>query len=288
MISPFTYIVIAFLSIIVYGLYTKHSLKKLDGYGIAILTNLLAGLIMLPFVFFELPKILNFGFLEILLILLTGVLCTYSAWAGNLSIAQNNFSFKEIVRQTRVIWVVLAGVFLLGEQVTVSDIMGIILIISSVYIVSFRTISFKEHISSRSVLLAWSMAFVAAAIALLEKIVLSFDTVTVSAFTFLLYVLTTFFLIFFLNKKRIVVAKDLLKNNFRHIFILTCLMMISFFAILMSYKLLPISVAYPLIQSSTVVGVLIGTFLFEEGKDWRKKLFATLVAIAGVIVIKLI
>jgi multidrug transporter EmrE-like cation transporter len=65
-------------------------------------------------------------------------------------------------------------------------------------------------------------------------------------------------------------------------------MMISFFAILMSYKLLPISVAYPLIQSSTVVGVLIGTFLFEEGKDWRKKLFATLVAIAGVIVIKLI
>ncbi len=219
------------------------------------------------------------------MIIVLGLLWTYVAWAGNLSIAQNNFSFKEIIRQTRIIWVVLAGIFLLNESLQLKDYIGIILIISSVYVISYKTISFKEHISSKPILLAWSVAIVAAAIAFLEKVIL--NTVSVTTYAFLMYLLPSIFLATFLNKNR---AKDcvvLLVKHKKETLICSVLMVVSYFTALSAYQLLPISLAYPLIQSSTAVGVLLGTFLFEDNKDWKKKFFAALLAVAGVIVIKL-
>jgi drug/metabolite transporter (DMT)-like permease len=286
MISPFLFVFLAFISTIANRLYSKQILFKLDGFALAILTNICGGLIMLFFVFPKLPTILTLTNYQIGLITLSGVLWTYVAWAGNLSIAQNNFSFKEIIRQTRIIWVVLAGIFLLGEVLTLKDIIGIILIISSVYIISYKSFSLKEHVSSKPILLAWSVAFVAAVIALLEKVILTSLSVSVEIYAFLLYLLPSIFLCLFINRKRFEISKEVLLNNYGKIFIASSLMVISYFTALMSYKLLPIAIAYPLIQSSTVIGVLIGTFLFEDGKDWKKKFFASAVAIAGVLIIK--
>lgn len=286
MLTPFFFISIAFLSTIANRLYTKQILYKLDGYTTALLTNLLGGVIMLIFVFPDLPIIFAFSKTQISIILLSSILWTYVAWVGNLSIAQNNFSFKEIIRQTRIIWVVLAGIFLLGESLALKDILGIILIISSVYIISYKTFSLKEHVSSVPILLAWSVAFVAALLALLEKTILTTYSVPVSIYAFLLYILPALFLSFFLNKKRLSLSTEIIRSDYGKILIASCLMVVSYLTALSAYKLFPISIAYPLIQSSTVIGVLLGTFWFEDGKDWKRKSFASVVAILGVLIIK--
>ena len=282
--SPFVFALLAFVFTMANRLYAKYALFKLDGYALALLSNAVGALILLPFVYKELPSILDFSPTQALLILAACIFWTFVAWAGNLSIAQNNFSFKEIVRQTRVIWVVLAGIFLLGEHLGLQEIVGILCIVSSVYIISFRSITFREHISSKPILLAWSGAIAASAIALLEKVIL--NTTTVLTYAFLAYVLPTLFLCFFLNKRRVHNVRFLLSTHYKELAIVSVLMVVSYFAALSAYQLLPISIAYPFIQSSTAVGVLIGTFLFEENKDWKRKLLAACVAVAGVLIIK--
>lgn len=285
-ISPFSFVFLAFIFTIVNRLYTKKILFKLDSFSTALLTNFVGGIIVLIFFHKDLPKILELSQTQAWLILLAGILWTYIAWIGNLSIAQNNFSFKEIIRQTRIIWVVLAGIFLLGETLAWKDLLGIFMIISSVYIISFKEISFRQHVSSGPILLAWSVAFVAALIAVLEKIILTNYNTNVNIYSFLMYLFPTVFLVFFLNKRRINLTIEIIKNDYGKIFFTSCFMAVSYYTALMSYKLLPISLAYPLIQTSTVIGVLVGTFLFEDGKDWPKKSFASIVAICGVLIIK--
>jgi drug/metabolite transporter (DMT)-like permease len=286
MITPFFFVFLAFISTIANRLYSKQILYKLDGFALALLTNITGVLIMIVLVFNDLPQILTLDIYQSGLILLSGILWTYVAWAGNLSIAQNNFSFKEIIRQTRMIWVVLAGIFLLGESLTLKDIFGILLIIGSVYVISYKSFTFREHISSAPILLAWSVAFVAAGIAILEKIILTNYSVPVSIYAFLLYLLPSIFLSFFLTKNRYEISKEMLFSDYGKILGASILMVISYYSALSAYKLLPIAIAYPLIQSSTVIGVLIGTFLFEDGKDWEKKALASILAVIGILIIK--
>jgi|GEM_PF-2617050 len=283
--TPFAFVFFALILTIANRLYSKYALFKVDGYALALLSNIIGIFLILPFAYPQLPLLFEMPLSLMMLIGLSGVLWTYVAWAGNLSIAQNNFSFKEIIRQTRIIWVVLAGIFILGEKLQLTDLIGVTLIVASVYIISFRDTSFREHISSKPILLAWSVALVAAAITLLEKVILNSTTVLVYAF--LAYLLPALFLSLFLNRERLVHVRTLFHAHYMKMLIVSILMASGYYAILSAYQLLPISIAYPMIQSSTAIGVLIGTFLFEENKDWRRKLFAACISVAGVIVIKL-
>jgi drug/metabolite transporter (DMT)-like permease len=139
---------------------------------------------------------------------------------------------------------------LLGEKLFWKDILGIVLIISSVYIISWKHISFKEHISSKPVLLAWSVSFFAAAIAVLEKTILSYDSVPVALYALILYFLPAIFMLPFLNKSKIEISKRLIKNNFKEIFIASCFMLVSYYTALTSYKLFPISIVSETNRSS--------------------------------------
>jgi multidrug transporter EmrE-like cation transporter len=133
--------------------------------------------------------------------------------------------------------------------------------------------------------LAWSVAIVAAAIVILEKIVL--NTVPFTVYALWAYILPTIFLLPFCRKQNFIETKKIFSNNKKEIFICSLLMMLSYFSALYSYKMLPISIAYPIIQSSTVFGVLIGSILFEDSKNMSRKIFAVFVAVLGVVVIKL-
>lgn len=286
MISAFMFVTIAFVVTIANRLYAKKILNDLDSFALAILTNALGAILVLPFIIGSLDYYRTLPSAPLALILLTGILWTYVAWAGNLSIAQNNFSFKEVIRQTRSIWVVLAGIFLLDETLSPYDILGVALVISSVFIISFKEFTFKDHYSSKPILLAWSVALVAGCLAILEKIILTDYGVSVLHYGFLAYLFPAVFLAFFLTKERFATCTAMATTHYLKVAISSTLMVVSYLASLKSYALLPIAIAYPLIQSSTVVGVLIGTILFENGEGWRKKVLASCVAICGIILVR--
>jgi drug/metabolite transporter (DMT)-like permease len=282
--SPFFFLLLAFLFSIANRLYLKYSLRKVDGYALALASNGPGLLILLPFVWNQLPLLATLTVSEVLFIVLTGALWSYVMWVGNITTAFNAFSFQEVVRQTRVLWVVLGGVVLFGESLSYSDICGIGLIVLSVFVISWKQFSLKEHVTSRALLLTWSVTLVGALIVLLEKkIVLGLP---VALYTFLAYLLTTLFLGFFLNKKRRALFADTVRTHPFKILVCSLFMLGAYYFGLKSYQLLPISVAYPIIQSSTVVGVLIATVLFEKQEDLFKKVFAASVAVLGVVLIK--
>jgi multidrug transporter EmrE-like cation transporter len=277
---------LAFAFTIANRLYGKYALNKVDSYALAISTNILGVLITLPFAWGYLHEIPNISSFHFFLILVSGILWTYISWAGNLSVAQNNYSFKEIIRQTRIIWVVLAGIFLLNEEITRTDIVGVVLIVGSVFIISYKQFSFREHVSSKAILLAWSVSFLAAAIAIIEKEIV--DNVTVIVYMLFAYALPSLALSVFLRKKRTNDLRVFITHDKFVALVCAVLMFASYYCALKAYQLFPIAIAYPIIQSSTVVGMLIGTYLFEENEFWFRKLVASAVAICGVILIKLL
>jgi multidrug transporter EmrE-like cation transporter len=285
--TPSLFLAVAFVFTIINRLYTKYILGKADAFATAIVTNILCAIALLPFIYQDLGLLLTAPLGLYVIMIVLGLLWTYVAWAGNLSIAQNNFSFKEIIRQTRIIWVVLFGVLVFGEMLDVHEIIGVALIICSVFIISFREFSFKEHISSKPIVLAWSVAFFAAAIALLEKAALTYNAFPIALYAAVLYIMPVIFLIPFLTKKRRRAVVETTKSYPVELVLTALFMTVSYFAALSAYQALPISLAYPLIQSSTVVGVLIGTVWFEKSTGLGKKVLASLVAVLGVVLIQL-
>lgn len=282
--TPYFFVALAFLFAIANRLYLKHALYKLDGYSLALASNVPGLIILIPLAWNDLSFLRELSLTQWLAILVTGALWSYVMWVGNLTTAFNNFSFQEIIRQTRVLWVVLGGVFILGESLSYGDTLGVILIVCSVFIISWKHFSFREHVTSRALLLTWSVTLIGATIALLEKTIVLH--LPVALYTLLAYLFTSFFLLLFLNVKRRTTLVHTVKHYSREIFLYSLFMLGAYYFGLKAYQLLPISVAYPIIQSSTVIGVLVGTILFEENNSLAKKLIASIVAVAGVLLIK--
>lgn len=283
--SAYTFLFLAFTFGIANRLYHKHVLYRLDSFTLALTSNLPGTLIILPFAWSQFPELLNLTAYEITLVLVTGILWSYVMWVGNITTAISNLSFQEVIRQTRTIWVVLGGVLLLGETLTLTDTFGILLIIFSIFIISYQQFSFREQISPRTLLLSLSVTFVAGVIALLEKIIVT--NLPVALYTLLAYLSTTVCFFFFLNKERISKINFHAKNYKKEILFCGIFMLLTYYFGLKAYQLLPVSIAYPIIQSSTVVAVLLGTYFFEENKNIFRKLCAAVCAVVGILIIKL-
>lgn len=284
--TAFLFLGIAFTFTIVNRLYAKRTLNSLDTYGVTILSNIFCTLVLLPYALYKLPEILAIPFEQLTLIFILGILWAIIAWLINASVALNDFSFKEIIRQTRVIFVVLGGVVFLGESLTTLDIFGIGAIILSAIIISWRKTSLREHLTSKPIVFAWLSSLLVAIATLLEKqVVMDVDVLT---YAFLgAFALPTIFLLPFLTQKRRIVVKNLLTQHKIEITLFSSFMLTAFVAGLFVYKLLPISIAYPLIQSATVFSVLIGTTIFEGNHQWKRKGVAAVIAILGVILIQI-
>lgn len=282
--TAFVFLGIAFFFTIVNRLYAKKTLNALDTYGVTILSNIFCALVLLPYTLYTLPNIAALPLSQLGLMFVLGLLWAIIAWVINASIALNDFSFKEIIRQTRVVFVVLGGVIFLDETLALLDVLGIGAIIVSAIIVSWKKISFREHFTSKPILLAWISSLLVAITTLLEKHLLM--EVDVLTYTFFAFALPTLFLLPFLTQKRRMATRVLLAHHKTELALFSTCMFIAFTAGLFVYKLLPISIAYPLIQSATVFAVLIGTWYFENNHHWKRKAFAALIAILGVVLIQ--
>ncbi len=280
------FIALAFVSNIANRLYSKYTLNRLDTYAVTLLSNAACAIFLFP-VLWYMGNRFSFSLNEWVFVISLGTLWTLTAWVMNASIAQNDFSFKEIIRQTRVLMVVFGGIFILGETVNRYDGVGILFIVLSVFVISYKKFTFKDHISSKPILLAWLSAFLVAIIALLEKSMFLTTDVGILEYSFFAFGIPALFLLLFMNAERVNNVNTVLKESKLKLVLFSSLMLIVYCASLAVFKMLPISIAYPLIQSSSVISVLIGTWMFEENKQAGRKFFAAMLAITGVIIIQL-
>lgn len=286
MTSATIFLFLAFVFTVANRLYAKHALNKLDIFSTTLLSQIFCAIVLFPFFIIKIQTVDSLPFSSVLLIVILGLLWTIASWVGNASVAMNDFSFKEIIRQTRVLWVVLAGIFLLNEKLSLSDILGITCIIASVFIVSYKRISFRDHISSKPVLIAWFSGFIVAGITILEKMVVT--KVPVILYAFSSFFLTSVCLSLFLQRERREKIRTTFLCHKKELCIFSMLMLGAYCTGLFAYQLLPISIAYPVIQSSTIFGVLIGSRIFEQNAHVKQKLFAACIAVCGVLIIQLV
>ena len=284
--TAFLFLGIAFVFTIVNRLYAKKTLNTLDTYSVTFLSNVFCVLVLLPYGLYKFSDILALSGNQLLIIFILGVLWATIAWVINASVALNDFSFKEIIRQTRVVLVVMGGVVFLGEALTFFDVIGIGAIILSTVIVSWRKVTLRDHLTSKPILLAWLSSVLVAVATLLEKHILM--EVDVLLYAFLgAFAIPTILLSLFLTKKRRATVNEILNHHKIEIILFSTFMLTAFVAGLFVYKLLPISIAYPLIQSATVFSVLIGTAIFEDNQQWKRKSIAAVIAVVGVILIQM-
>lgn len=282
--AAYLFLFLAFTFLILNRLYSKHILNTVDSFTLAFLINIPGIIIFFPFVIKHQVELYNLSLPLIALIITTCVLWSYVLWAGNVAIKTSSFSIQEIIRQTRIIWVVLGGIFILGEKPSMFDVIGITVIIASVFMTALPSISIKKFSIPKVHFLTLSVAFVTGIIILFEKIIVTH--VNVELYTFLAYVLTPLALSFFLNKYRLTTMYFHIRNHPAELAISSIIILIMYYCGLKAYELLPISIAYPIIQSSIVIAILIGTYLFEDKKDIVRNVLISLCVVAGILIIK--
>lgn len=265
-------------------LFSKYTLDKHNVFSLTLLTNIVSALLVLPFVWKSLAGVLDYSGTQIMLIVTLGLLWSAAAWMMNVSISLNDFSFKEVIRQTRVIFVVCMGIFFLDETLTFGDVLGIGTIIFAVLLASPKRISFHEHITSKPLIFAWGSSVLIAAITIFEKILL--NTTSALVYTFFAFLLPSIFLLVFMNRARLSEIKILITEHTKDVVIFSTLMLCAYYFGIASYQALPISIAYPVIQSATIFSVIIGTIIFEEKKYLFRKVIAACVAVIGIVLIR--
>ncbi len=279
------FLALAFVFTTINRLYSKYVLDRIDVYSVTLFSNTFCTILLLPIFIYLLPSILKFTLEEKILVLVSGILWAGASLVLNASVALNDFSFKEIVRQTRMLWVILGGILILNESYNLYDALGVFCIVLSVFIISYKQVPFRDHFSSKPMVLAWLSSFIVAALTLLEKKILS--TISVLEYIFFPFLFISIFLLLLLNRSRVEHVRNVLSHNKKQLVLFSLLLLVGYITGLAAYQLVPISIAYPVIQSSTVFGVFIATFLFEERKDLARKMFAAAIAVIGVIIIQI-
>jgi len=211
-------------------------------------------------------------------------LCGYAYRDGDLSVTYP-------LAQTSMLYVPIWGVVLLGEQLSASGTMGILLIVLGAYAVQLRRVTLAEvifpltQVRTRSVQAALMAGFVYSIGAILDKTGVSYYPV----FEF------TFVLVFFML---LIMSLNLLRPCYRGRIVaelchspklVLCsgpVMLASFLTFRFGLQLAPVSYAVPVRQVSLLIGVAIGVLFLGESCG-RIRLIAASLILLGVLFIRL-
>ena len=186
----------------------------------------------------------------------------------------------------------LFGFAFLGEILTISQIIGIAIIILGVYILELKETShllapFKVILKGRYVHFVFVALLLYACTDVLGKIVLSKYAFQAGTYLFYYQLFTAFFfLILLLIKRRISTTTPKISSSIFWILLIAVLTIIYRYTHISAMKLAPIGLAIAVFRSSTVLTTILGGKIYKE-KGVLRKLLAALIVIAGVVLIAL-
>lgn len=249
--------------------------------GYAIIFQFLVGIISLIITLllnkFVLPTNLN---------LLPRFIVSAVLWAG-----MTVFNFKAIKTLTAgeitilgtsgTIVSILLGIFLIGETLKVSGILGTLLIFTAILIINSEKLSFH---SKQGVLFALLSAVFGGIAVVNDAIILQ----SYEAFSYMVIIsLLPGIVLLLLFPKKILESKKLL--NFKRVKLMTIFCIFYSIQGITYYLALqngaPVSHLSPLVRSSIVLTVILGAIFLKERLNLLKKLIAAAVATVGVTLI---
>ena len=264
-------------------LYAKITVKNVDPIALTILGNLFAAIVFLPFVY---KDILNFNFdiYQILIIIFGGLCWTVTGLVSNISVKKADVSLREPMLALRVIIVSLLAYLFLQEVFDTQKIIFTFMIFLGVFIAGWRggkNFDFHSEGSKWVFLSIITMAFSV----FFDK--LGATQVGVEFYTWCMY-----FIPFVLQSVKIPSLqkeiKEILTNHRFNFIILSSSMALTYWSQIKLYSLLPISVAYQIIQFGSILTILAAVIFLGERDNLNRRLLGSAIAILGVILFKLI
>jgi transporter family protein len=242
------------------------------------LHDFLAGLVLVPFIFL-------FGFhfsINIIIwffILLYIISAFFADWLRFVTFKHLDVSLYQIVAQTRHIFMLLGGLLVFGELLTVSKIFAVFLIILGVFVALFKKNNFKWSVGIWYAII--SSFFAVLAFIFVKLIVVDFSEVATAS----IGLMSVGLISFLAGRGDWQKVQNEWRINRWGILVAASLFGFFEFTLFMALKLGEVSKVVPVTQSSLVFAVLGGIIFLKERSNLAQKLAGMSVVILGILIL---
>jgi transporter family protein len=267
------------------GIIQKTVLRKAttDPIAFAIYFQLLAGLVALPFAIFAVHTP-QFNLVIIGMLIANSMLYAFVNILGFLALKAIELSQSAILSSVSSLWILIGGVLFFNETINFKKVLGILLIILGIIVVFFHK-KRMQPFSLPHIFILLSTIFIAIG-GLLDKYLI--DYFEISSYQFITYFLQAIFTALLVPQ----VIKDiqpLIKFNMHNLMIIVAACIINlgvfsyFFALKQGGEISNIS---PILQTSTIITIILSSLLLKERDNLLKKILAAAIIFIGLIFLK--
>jgi len=265
-----------------WALFNRYVLKTVSAHSFSLLTNVLGAILFFPIALTDLSHS-NTSTAWFAIAIASAIWAIYSI-LSSISTKNTEASIRAPLSQSKLLWAVLFGAMILREVITWQHALAVFVIFIGVSILLWHPE--KRFGSLKDVGVQWTLfaAVFSALAAIADKYALGFFSV--EFYGFLVYLFPALILLAFTPNQGSDI-KHLLKTSKLKILVASIIGVVSYYATLKVYSALEISVAYPLLQVSTLLVVFGGILFFKEKGNVWQKIAAAVIVIAGSIWLKL-
>ncbi len=263
-------------------LLTKYALFSVRPLPLTIFTNLFASVLVLPFVYRELPKLFELSTRHTLLLLSAGVVWGVFGYVYNAALEKASVSTFTIITQLQVVFVALLGFIFLNQNITFFLIIGITFICTASILATYNTKKTLE-LTPNTLMLCLATAVSGAIAVFLDSYNVRIFDIGIYAFAILFISNIPLFFIYRPNKK------EFIGKSVALYFLVGIGFLAGYMIPLYLYSQPDVRIAYvyPLLRLGAILSVILGIVIFGEKANWKYKIIAILLACIGAVFIKL-
>ena len=220
---------------------------------------------------------------NLLLVIIKSVIVLCAWICGLKSIKQIEISIYGMINISTIIFATLLSYFFLNESISITTIIGMLIIIIGLVLVN-KTTNKEENKKNKisAIILALLSSFFNSISAILDKVILLRVTSSQLQFWFLLFLMIFYWIILMIKKNKIDIKK-LSKNYWIYISAI-CLVLGDRFLFLANENINSQVIIMTMLKRITViVSIILGKYMFKE-KEIIKKLLYSILIIIGIII----
>lgn len=276
----FTYALIASVTFSVYSVLIR---KLLIGKGepkiFTILSNFAVatalGVIALFSEFF-----INLTLLDISLMILTSVFFAIASTLFIYGRQKEEVGVVSIVRETSVIWIFLIGVFVFGEGVSLTKVLGMGLIISGTVLALWK----KHFFSFSKGVTVLFLATLSMSIASSISKVFVVDKLSPAAYNMVLFYLASLWIFLFTKDRRNRIKHEIQIYSWK-LPVVSSILALSIFLLNKGFQVGEISFVFPVYSSYVIFTILAGIVFLNEKSHMKRKIVGSFIALLGIVLI---
>lgn len=229
-------------------------------------------------------EVFDLHYLFVIAIFIKSLAIAISWVLGLYAIKRMSVSLYGIINLSRIVFSILMSCLLLGETITVTTIIGMIIVVLGLMLVNKATNSEENKETSLKTIIILLVSCSLSAIAgIIDKVILSHITGSQMQFWFVLFLMILCWIIFFIkNKKKTLKFNKIIKNYWLIVTAASLIIADKFLFEANRVTESRVSVMTIIKQLSTIEMIILGKFMFKE-KNIVKKLLCSLLIIFGIV-----